>query len=118
MRNEPPACRCVQGEGGLALDPHLHCPGEDAPDLLSRMGVPARLHAGRDLSEHLHDLASGNRGWAVLELGAHKRSGGASMGSYGFIMGGRHGRTSRSIGKHQARRLTCWLHSFIAEATS
>src|SRR5256886_16265030 len=60
----------VQGEGGLPLDHHLHRPGEDVANLLTRMHVPARLDAGWDLGEHLHDLPSGNRGWAVLELGA------------------------------------------------
>src|SRR5947209_18785403 len=59
----------VQGEGGLPLDHYLHRPGEDIPDLLTRMHVPARLDARWDLGEHLHDLPSGNRGCTVLEFG-------------------------------------------------
>jgi hypothetical protein len=49
---------------------HLHGPGEDVADLFARMLVPARLDAGRDLGQHLHDLPAGNRRGLVLDLGA------------------------------------------------
>ena len=61
---------CVQGEGGLVLDHHLHGAGEDVADLLAGVLVPAGLDAGGDLGEHLDDLASGDRGCVVLEFGA------------------------------------------------
>jgi hypothetical protein len=68
VRPVPPACR--MDEGGLPLDHHLHRPGEDVPDFLTRMHVPARLDASWDLCEHLHDLPPRNRGHTVLEFSA------------------------------------------------
>jgi hypothetical protein len=50
----------VQNEDGLPLDHHLHRPGEDLADFLTRMHVPARLDAGWDLDTHLHDLPRWN----------------------------------------------------------
>jgi hypothetical protein len=76
----------VQRERWLSLDPHLDGTGEDVADLFARVHVPARLDAGRDLREHLHDLAAGNRGGAALELGAlerpRQRIGGSGVGRH------------------------------------
>src|SRR4051794_31412132 len=60
----------VQSEGRSSVEHHLNGPGDDVPDLLARVQVPARLDAGRDLGEHLDDLPPRNRRCAVLELGA------------------------------------------------
>ena len=54
------------------MDPQLHRPGQDVPDLLTRMGVPARLDAGRDFSEHLARSPSGSRGWAEYRFCAER----------------------------------------------
>src|ERR1700749_2105640 len=50
----------VQGQRGLALDAHLDGAGEDVPDLLAGMLVPARLDAGWDLGQNLPDLPTVN----------------------------------------------------------
>ena len=56
----------VQREGRTVLDPHLDGAGQDVPDFLTGVHVPAGLDAGRDLGEHLDDLAPGNGGRQVL----------------------------------------------------
>jgi hypothetical protein len=62
-------------EGGPPVDGHLHRPGDDVPDFFTGMGVPARLHADRDLGEHLHDVPPRDRRLAVLDLGAFELAG-------------------------------------------
>jgi pimeloyl-ACP methyl ester carboxylesterase len=44
-----------------ALDHHPHRSRDDVPHLLARVDVPAGLDAGRDLGQHLNDLAAGDR---------------------------------------------------------
>jgi hypothetical protein len=58
----------VQGEGGLPLDHHLHCPREDVPGFFTWMDVPAGLDTAWNLGEHLNDLPARNRGCAVLKF--------------------------------------------------
>ena len=66
IRNGSPACSVSVG---FPSNHHLDRAGEDVADLLAGMLMPARLDTGGDLGEHLDDLASGNRGRGVLELG-------------------------------------------------
>src|SRR5437868_13094591 len=63
----------TESEGGLSLDPHLDRARQDVAHLFSRMHVPARLDAGRDLGEDLDNLPSRDGGCFVLELGALER---------------------------------------------
>ena len=55
-------------------------PGDDEADLFAGMDVPARLDAARDLGDHLHDLAPGNRRRLVLDLRALSFPASASPG--------------------------------------
>src|SRR3954453_3558269 len=90
----------AQRERVAPLDIHPHRAGEDVADLLAGMHVPARRDALRDLGEDLHDLPAGDRGCAVLELGALELAG-ELVGGHGL---GRHERSSLVVSSTRWRR--------------
>src|SRR5467141_917139 len=60
-RRDEESVPCPQDDAGSSLHHHLDLAGHDIADLFSRMNMPSRLDAGRNLRDHLHDLATGNR---------------------------------------------------------